>query len=161
MIDSIQLAEIGLLSECDAVCVSAEHADKLSWSQAPTASFDLSEEPQAVLRARQAKYPTDLLTRKGGFSTWFSPESRSLTSQLLHDALNTMQSQMKIMEHVVEKEMIRRTAFQIPFRNPPQMGSPLRPKGRQSKRDKPSDDGQPSLQWDFRLEERSEMDEVF
>ncbi|KAF8177655.1 hypothetical protein BJ912DRAFT_985245 [Pholiota molesta] len=142
--DFRNLAEIGLLSECDAVCVSAEHANELSWT---------------VLRARQAKYPTDLLTRKGGFSTWFSPESRSLTSQLLHDALNTMQNQMKLIEHVVEEEMIRRIAFQIPLRNLPQVGSPFKPKGIQSKSDKPSDDGQPSLQWDFRLEERCEMDE--
>jgi hypothetical protein len=70
-----------------------------------------------------------------------------------------MQNQMKLIEHVVEEEMIRRIAFQIPLRNLPQVGSPFSPKGIQSKSDKPSDDGQPSLQWDFRLEERSEMDE--
>ncbi|KAF8961412.1 hypothetical protein BDZ97DRAFT_2076952 [Flammula alnicola] len=110
--DFRNMAEIGMLSECDAVCVSAEQADKLRWSRVPTASLDLREDPQVVLRAGQAKHPTDLLTRKGGFSSWFSPESRNLTTDLLRDALAVMKGQMNIIEHVVKEEVDRRLFLQ-------------------------------------------------
>ncbi|KJA21315.1 hypothetical protein HYPSUDRAFT_140843 [Hypholoma sublateritium FD-334 SS-4] len=104
--DFRSVAEIGLLSECDAVCVSEEQAARLKWSQVPTA-LHYSEQPRVRLRAEQAKYPTNLLTRKGGFSTWFSPQSRSLTMDILHDALQILQKQMIVLEHVVEEEIIR------------------------------------------------------
>jgi len=106
--DLIQLAEIGLLSDCDAVCVSEEHAEKLKWSRAPTTFMDdYGPEHPAVFRAQQAKYPMDLLKnakRFGGFSQWLSPESRNMTCELLSEFLQEMESQMAVIEQAVEIE---------------------------------------------------------
>ncbi|KIM41239.1 hypothetical protein M413DRAFT_410773 [Hebeloma cylindrosporum] len=106
------LAEIGLLSDCDAVCVSAEHAEKMKWSSVPTTSLDdYGPEHPAVFRARQAKYPMDLLKNAkgtGGFSRWLSPESRNMTCELLDEVLQEMESQMASIEQVVEIEIKRR-----------------------------------------------------
>lgn len=110
--DLIQLAEIGLLSDCDAVCVSAEHAEKLQWSRVSATSLDdYGPEHPAVFRARQAKYPMDLLKNAkgaGGFSSWLSPESRNMTCELLNEVLREMESQMAIIEQVMEIEIQRR-----------------------------------------------------
>ena len=110
--DSIQLAEIGLLSDCDAICVSAEHAEKLRWSHVSTTSLDeYGPEHPAVFRARQAKYPMDLLKNAkgaGGFSSWFSPESRNMACELLQEVLQEMESQMAEIEQAVEIEIQRR-----------------------------------------------------
>jgi transaldolase len=110
--DLIQLAEIGLLSDCDAVCVSAEQAEKLKWSRVPTTSLDdYGPEHPAVFRARQAKYPMDLLKNAkgiGAFSSWLSPESRNMTCEVLHEVLQEMESQMALIEQAVEIEIQRR-----------------------------------------------------
>lgn len=110
--DLVQLAEIGLLSDCDAVCVSAEHAEKMKWSRVSTTSLDdYGPEHPAVFRARQAKYPMDLLKNAkgaGGFSNWLSPESRNMTCESLHEVLQEMGSQMAEIEQAVEKEIQRR-----------------------------------------------------
>jgi len=107
-LDLIQLAEIGLLSDCDAVCVSEEHAEKLKWSRVPTTFMeDYGPEHPAVFRAQQAKYPMDLLKnakRSGGFSQWLSPESRKMTGELLNEFLQEMESQMAVIEQAVEIE---------------------------------------------------------
>ncbi|KAF9484296.1 hypothetical protein BDN70DRAFT_989746 [Pholiota conissans] len=162
--DFRSLAEIGLLSECDAVCVSADQIDRLSWSQVPTASLDLSEEPQVILRARQAKFPTDLLTKDGGFATWFSSESRSLASTLLHDVLKDTQDQMQIIEHVVEEEVIRRMALRGPLKKPSDVDKAfdLKPKSpSHAITDNPSDLYQDWPLSSARYEEYNENEEYF
>ncbi|KDR76872.1 hypothetical protein GALMADRAFT_66398, partial [Galerina marginata CBS 339.88] len=104
------LAEIGLLSDFDAVCVSPEQADRLRWSRLPvtTLEFENAAVP-ATFRAQHAKYPTDLLTRKGGFSTWFSPESRNLTTRVLCGELDSMRGHMDTIEHLVALEVKRQS----------------------------------------------------
>jgi len=104
------LAEIGLLSDCDAICVSVEHAEKLKWSRVLTTSLDdYGVQHPSIFRARQAKYPMDLLnSAKEGFSNWLSPESRNMTGELLSEALQEIESQMEIIEQVVEVEIKHR-----------------------------------------------------
>ncbi|KAF8801194.1 hypothetical protein BYT27DRAFT_7198501 [Phlegmacium glaucopus] len=100
------LPEIGLLSEFDAVGVSGNQADGLKWSKVPTISLDNVDLPTA-LRGRQAKYPTDLLTQKGGFLASLSPVSRNLINTVLGDALGKMQGEMDAIEDIVGKEVDR------------------------------------------------------
>ncbi|KAF8153301.1 hypothetical protein B0H34DRAFT_662974 [Crassisporium funariophilum] len=100
------MAELGLLSEFDAVCISREQADRLKWSKVPVASLE-NANLSVALRARQAKYPTELLTREGGFLACFSPESRKLTNGILHDALMKMQGEMDAIEDIVAQEVER------------------------------------------------------
>lgn len=101
------MAEVGLLSEFDAVGVSRNQADRLKWSKVPIISVENTDLPTA-LRGRQAKYPTDLLTQQGGFLASLSPSSRNLINSVLGDALGKMQGEMDTIEHVVREEIDRR-----------------------------------------------------
>lgn len=100
-----------MLSGFDAVYISAEQVDKMRWSSAPAAPLDSQENVLVTLRVREAKYPTGLLANKGGFPTWFSPESRSLTVGLLHEALESMQLAMNHLDHVIEDYVRSLMAF--------------------------------------------------
>lgn len=61
----------------------------------------------ANLRARQAKYPTDLLTREGSFTKWLSPEARNLTTTFLRDTLMDMEIAMNTIDTIVARELKR------------------------------------------------------
>lgn len=100
------MAEVGLLSDFDAVGISKDQADRLEWSKVPIISLENMDLP-AVLRGRQAKYPTDLLTQQGGFLASLSPGSRNLINVFLEEALGKMQGEMDAIEHIVSKEVDR------------------------------------------------------
>jgi hypothetical protein len=100
------LAEVGLLSEFDAVGVSRNQADRLKWSKVPIISLENVDLP-AALRGRQAKYPTDLLKQQSGFLASLSPGSRNLINSVLGEALSKMQGEMDAIEHIVGKEVDR------------------------------------------------------
>lgn len=100
------MAEIGLLSEFDAVGVSRNQADRLKWSKVPIISLENVDLPTA-LRGRQAKYPTDLLTQQGGFLASLSPGSRNFINSVLGEALGKMQGEMDAIENIVSKEVDR------------------------------------------------------
>lgn len=91
----------------------------------PIPNADCEEGRRIELRASQAKFPTDLLTRNsesvnseksnklvgGGFETWFSPESRSVTKAVLDTELHQLELQMKEIQRYVETEIDRLAAF--------------------------------------------------
>ncbi|KAJ3502446.1 hypothetical protein NLJ89_g8887 [Agrocybe chaxingu] len=102
--DFRSLTEIGLVSECDGVCISAQQADKLRWSKAPIFPLEGKDIP-AVLRARQAKYPTELLSKVDGFSKRLSTESRILTTKFLQESLRDLGEAMDTIELLVCDEL--------------------------------------------------------
>jgi len=67
----------------------------------------------ANLRARQAKYPTDLLTREGSFTKWLSPEARNLTTTFLRDTLMDMEIAMNTIDAIVARELKRQYKLAI------------------------------------------------
>ncbi|KAF8909754.1 hypothetical protein CPB84DRAFT_1958797 [Gymnopilus junonius] len=99
------LSEVGLLSEFDAVCITPEQSERLRWSPVSVDALDRQDHP-AVLRAQQAKYPTDLLGLDTGFSSWFSPASRKFASNVLQPVLQDSKRQMDDIEDRLRDELI-------------------------------------------------------
>jgi hypothetical protein len=101
----VQFAEMGLLGDFDAVCVSEYQIDKLRWSTVPTSSGETS--PSVLLRAGQAQYPTNFLTVEGGFIKLLSSESRNLIKDIMDGGLKEIKEKMGKIEAAVVSEVDR------------------------------------------------------
>ncbi|KAF8064921.1 hypothetical protein FPV67DRAFT_160975 [Lyophyllum atratum] len=99
------LSELGPLAAFDAICISKDQADGLRRSCIPKSTPDIS--PSAHLRARQAQYPTSLLSAKTGFMDAMSAETRSMVAATLFVPLGEMKAQMDDIEEIVGKEVAR------------------------------------------------------
>ncbi|KIJ94100.1 hypothetical protein K443DRAFT_642765 [Laccaria amethystina LaAM-08-1] len=103
--DFRKFAEMGILGDFDAVCVSEYQIDKLRWSTVPTSSGETS--PSVLLRAGQAQYPTNFLTVEGGFIKLLSSESRNLIKDIMDGGLKEIKEKMGKIEAAVVSEVDR------------------------------------------------------
>lgn len=107
------------------MCITDNQAHRLKWSTVPIADNTGKEGRRIELRAKQAKYPTDLLTSdsesvnsekankllEGGFETWLSPDSRSVVKAVMDTELHQLELQMELIQKYVETEIDRLAAF--------------------------------------------------
>ncbi|KAF5373441.1 hypothetical protein D9615_009498 [Tricholomella constricta] len=99
------LSEIGPLSGFDAICVSKDQADGLRGCQFSTSTLVPSS--SARLRARQAQYPTALLSTRTGFMEAMSAKTRGMVTATLFVPLGEMKAHMDGLEEIVAREVAR------------------------------------------------------
>ncbi|KAJ7075417.1 hypothetical protein B0H15DRAFT_791823, partial [Mycena belliarum] len=95
------VAELHALRGFDAVCLSQPQLD--AWLWAPDTPD--TPRPQAVMRARQAQYPTAFLAKGAGFLSRMSAAARGALAGAVWPALARMRAQMDTVEAVVEGEV--------------------------------------------------------
>lgn len=101
------LSEIGPHAGFDAICLSKDQADGLRRCHISTST--LLPSSSAHLRARQAQYPTSLLSSKRGLMDAMSAETRSMVAATLFVPLGEMKAHMDSLEEIVEKEVARQS----------------------------------------------------
>lgn len=101
------MTELGLLSDCFAVCVSSEQVERLKGGARVPITSVKGLSNNAKRHGQEAKYPTNLL--KSG--AWFSGTSRSAINRVLFSGLQAMKRQMEVIEHYVEQEFVKRFEF--------------------------------------------------
>ncbi|KAG6832869.1 hypothetical protein H0H87_012802 [Tephrocybe sp. NHM501043] len=101
------LSEIASLTGLDAICISKDQADGFTGCQIGISTSSTGPSPPAQLRARQAQYPTNLLSSHSGLMDAMSPETRAMVTSMLYSSLGEMKCQMDKLEAIVEKEVIR------------------------------------------------------
>ncbi|KAG6865097.1 hypothetical protein C0991_005152 [Blastosporella zonata] len=97
------LSEIVPLTGLDAICISKDQADGFEGCQIDLSTTDSS--PSALLRARQAQYPTNFL--QSGFMDAMSPKTRVMVTSTLFTRLGEMKCEMDMFETIVEREVTR------------------------------------------------------
>ncbi|KAF9001194.1 hypothetical protein BDQ17DRAFT_1492247 [Cyathus striatus] len=101
-----EMAEIGLLSDFDAVCIAPEQIDRLRWSNIPIESSDTAS--AVNLRASQAQFPTTYLKAGERFmSSSMSLNSRKLTNFILEEELGRLIKYMELIEDALFREFER------------------------------------------------------
>jgi transaldolase len=104
------VSEIGPLGDFDAICVTKDQADRLRWSQVGISTPEDSS--AAVLRARQAQYPTSFLKSETGFMNIMSAKSRRMVAATMFVALEEMKAHMDALQLIVENEVKRQFDLQ-------------------------------------------------
>lgn len=100
----IQMAEIAMLADFDAVSVSTYQLDRLEWNVARCTPREIPQE-SVVLRAGQARYPAQLLREDGKFLKRVSRESRRMIEWTLYAELGKLGRAMQIIEGIVLEEV--------------------------------------------------------
>lgn len=162
----IKLSEIVPLTGLDAICISKDQADGLKGCQMGISTSSTSPSPAALLRARQALYPTELLSAQSGFLDAMSTETRTMITTVLHDSLSELKYHMDELEGLIALELAHQyNSRTLDLKSLYQTwnGEPRRMReGRKGKVSPPGDQYQEtkkefhpkrSLESDFRLEE--------
>jgi hypothetical protein len=107
---STQLDEITAVGDgLDGISLSKVHIEQLKYSK-----LSLSPSPPsaaALLRARQAQYPTNMLQSKLGFAQALSAETRSSIHCTLYSGIDKMKVQIEALGAVIQKELQHQTAL--------------------------------------------------
>ncbi|TFK28233.1 aldolase [Coprinopsis marcescibilis] len=98
------MAEIAVLADFDAVCVSEYQLDRLKWN---IARYDPSIDsyPTVVLRSKQARYPPNILDQDDRFMKNLSPESRGMIRDIMSPALERLSEDMDTIEAAIVREV--------------------------------------------------------
>ncbi|KAG6885542.1 hypothetical protein C0993_000327 [Termitomyces sp. T159_Od127] len=100
-----KLSEIVPLTGFDAICISKDQADGLKGCQIGVSTSSISPSPVALLRARQALYPTELLSAHPGFMDAMSIETRNMITTVLYDSLSELKYHMDKLEALIALEL--------------------------------------------------------
>ncbi|KAG6872644.1 hypothetical protein C0995_008075 [Termitomyces sp. Mi166 len=99
------LSEMVPLIGLDAICISKDQADGLRGYQISIPTSGTSPSSAAVLRARQALYPTKLLTAHSEFMHAMSAETRAMITAVLYGSLKELTSHMDELEALIAVEL--------------------------------------------------------
>ncbi|KAG6889906.1 hypothetical protein C0992_003699 [Termitomyces sp. T32_za158] len=99
------LPEIVPLTGLDAICISKDQADGLKGCQICVSTSSAGPSPVALLRARQALYPTELLSAHSGFMDAMSTETRAMITAILYDSLSELRYHMDELEALIAREL--------------------------------------------------------
>ncbi|KNZ79241.1 putative transaldolase, partial [Termitomyces sp. J132] len=100
------LSEIVPLTGLDAICISKDQADGLKGCQISVSiSSATSSSPAALLRARQALYPTKLLSAHSGFMDTMSTETRTMITEILYGSLRELKCHLDELQSLMAREL--------------------------------------------------------
>ncbi|KAF7329668.1 BZIP domain-containing protein [Mycena kentingensis (nom. inval.)] len=108
-VDFRELAELGTLPGFDAVALNAKQLTDIRWRRSRSRQAT-SPNPTAALRARQAQFPTQILSnvsQNQGCFRGLSAPSRNQIFETLYPALRHMEDAMRAIEMLIRAQLTR------------------------------------------------------